>query len=79
MANILDKQEYLGHTINFKTRRKSYKIKKKIDNDPSEWKIFKNKHEAIIDEETFNTVQRIRTGRRRRTLLGDMPLLSGMV
>lgn len=79
VANILDKQEYLGHTINFKTRRKSYKIKKKIDNDPSEWKIFKNKHEAIIDEETFNTVQRIRTGRRRRTLIGDMPLLSGMV
>lgn len=79
VANILDKQEYLGHTINFKTRRKSYKIKKKIDNDPSEWKIFKNKHEAIIDEETFNTVQRIRNGRRRRTLLGDMPLLSGMV
>ena len=36
VANILDKQEYLGHTINFKTRRKSYKIKKKIDNDPSE-------------------------------------------
>ena len=79
VANILDKQEYLGHTINFKTRRKSYKIKKKIDNDPSEWKIFKNKHEAIIDEETFNTVQRIRNGRRRRTLLGGMPLLSGMV
>ena len=51
VANILDKQEYLGHTINFKTRRKSYKIKKKIDNDPSEWKIFKNKHEAIIGEE----------------------------
>ena len=79
VANILDKQEYLGHTINFKTKRKSYKIKKKIDNDPSEWKIFKNKHKAIIDEETFNTVQRIRNGRRRRTLLGDMPLLSGMV
>ena len=79
VANILDKQEYLGHTINFKIRRKPYKIKKKVDNDPSEWKIFKNKHKAIIDEETFNTVQRIRNGRRRRTLLGDMPLLSGMV
>lgn len=79
VANILDKQEYLGHTINFKTRRKSYKIKKKIDNDPSEWKIFKNKHEAIIDEDTFQTVQRIRNGRRKRTPLGEMPILSGMV
>ena len=79
MANILDKQEYLGHTINFKTRRKSYKIKKKIDNDPSEWKVFKNKHEAIIDEETFSTVQKIRNGKRRRTPLGEMPILFGMV
>lgn len=79
VANILDKQEYLGHTINFKTRRKSYKIKKKIDNDPSEWKIFKNKHEAIIDEDTFKTVQRIRNGKRKRTPLGEMPILSGMV
>ena len=79
VANILDKQEYLGHTINFKTRRKSYKIKKKIDNDPSEWKVFKNKHEAIIDEETFSTVQKIRNGKRRRTPLGEMPILSGMV
>lgn len=79
VANILYKQEYLGHTINFKTRRKSYKIKKKIDNDPSEWKIFKNKHEAIIDEDTFQTVQRIRNGRRKRTPLGEMPILSGMV
>ena len=51
VANILDKQEYLGHIINFKIRRKPYKIKKKVDNDPSEWKIFKNKHEAIIGEE----------------------------
>ena len=51
VANILDKQKYLGHIINFKIRRKSYKIKKKVDNDPSEWKIFKNKHEAIIGEE----------------------------
>lgn len=79
VSNILDKQEYLGHTINFKTRKKSYKIKKKIDNDPSQWKIFKNTHEAIIDEETFSTVQKIRNGKRRRTPLGEMPILSGMV
>jgi len=79
VADILDKQEYIGHTVNFKTKRKSYKIKKKIKNDPSNWMIFKNTHEAIIDEETFNTVQKIRNGRRRRTPLGEMPILSGMV
>ena len=67
VADILDRQEYLGHTINFKTRKKSYKLKKTIKNDPSEWQIFKNTHEAIIDEDTFQTVKRIRDGRRRPT------------
>ncbi|MGO5333227.1 recombinase family protein [Enterococcus cecorum] len=79
VADILDRQEYLGHTINFKTRKKSYKLKKTIKNDPSEWQIFKNTHEAIIDEDTFQTVKRIRDGRRRPTPLGEMPVLSGMV
>ena len=75
----LERQEYIGYTINFKTHRKSYKLKKKIINDPSEWKIFKNTHEAIIDEDTFNTVQRIRNGKRKRTPLGEIPILSGIV
>lgn len=79
VADILDRQEYIGHTVNFKTRRKSYKVKKQIKNNPSDWMVFKNTHEAIIDEETFNTVQKIRNGRRRRTPLGEMPILSGMV
>lgn len=79
VADILDRQEYLGHTINFKTRKKSYKLKKTIKNDPSEWQIFKNTHEAIIDEDTFQTVKRIRDCRRRPTPLGEMPVLSGMV
>jgi len=79
IARILSKQEYLGHTVNFKTRRKSYKNKKMIKNDPSEWLIFKNTHEAIIDEETFNTVQRIRDGRRRQIPIEGTPLFSGMI
>jgi site-specific DNA recombinase len=79
VADILDKQEYLGHTVNFKTRKKSYKVKKMVKNDPSDWMIFKNTHEAIIDEDTFQTVKRIRDGRRRPTPLGEMPVLSGMV
>lgn len=79
IARMLSRQEYLGHTVNFKTRRKSYKQKKKIKNDPSEWQIFENTHEAIIDEETFNIVQKIHDGRRRFTPMGEMPILSGMV
>lgn len=79
VSHILSRMEYLGHTVNFKTHRKSYKNKKQIHNDPSEWQIFENTHEAIIDQETFDIVQRIRNGRRRLTPMGEMPLLSGMV
>lgn len=79
VTRILQRQEYLGHTVNFKTSTKSYKNKKRIDNDPSEWAIFKNTHEAIIDQETFDIVQRIRQGRRRITPCGEMPVLSGML
>ena len=79
VADILLKMEYLGHTVNFKTQKKSYKSKKKVNNDPSEWVIFENTHEAIIDQETFEIVQRIRDGRRRQTPMGEMPILSGML
>lgn len=79
MAHILERQEYLGRTVNFKTYRKSYKLKKQMKNDPSEWQIFENTHEDIIDKETFDTVQRIRYGRRRVTPMVEKPILSGMV
>lgn len=79
VSHMLTRMEYLGHTVNFKTYRKSYKNKKQLKNDPSEWQIFENTHEAIIDQETFDIVQRIRDGRRRLTPMGEMPLLSGMV
>ena len=59
IVNILKKREYLGHTINFKTR-KHFKDKKSHYVDESEWTIFENTHEAIIDQETFDNVQRIR-------------------
>lgn len=59
IVNLLKKQEYLGHTVNFKTR-KHFKDKKSHYVDESEWTIFENTHEAIIDQETFDNVQRIR-------------------
>lgn len=79
VSHMLSRPEYLGHTVNFKTYRKSYKQKKQLKRDPSEWQIFENTHEAIVDRETYDIVQRIRNGRRRRTPMGEMPLLSGMV
>ena len=57
ITGILEKQEYLGHMVNFKTRKQSYRSKKKFENPPDQWKIFENTHEAIIDEETFARVQ----------------------
>ena len=79
IADILSRMEYLGHTVNFKTYSKSYKLKKKIDNDKSKWQIFENTHEPIIDKETFDIVQGIRDCKRRRTPMEAMPILSGMV
>ncbi|MFR6650936.1 MAG: recombinase family protein [Faecalibacterium prausnitzii] len=64
VVEILKKQEYLGHTVNFKTR-KHFKDKKSHYVDESEWTIFENTHEAIIDQETFDNVQRIRANVRR--------------
>ena len=79
VARLLTRVEYLGHTANFKTYRKSYKNKKQMHNDREEWQIFENTHEAIIDQETFDIVQKIRDGRRRLTPMGEMPILSGML
>lgn len=79
IADMLMKPEYLGHTVNFRTYKKSFKCKKTMWNDPSEWAVFENTHEAIIDQETFDIVQRIRDGRRRLTPMGEMPVLSGML
>ena len=64
IVNILKKREYLGHTINFKTR-KHFKDKKSHYVPESEWTIFENTHEAIIDQETFDNVQRIRANVKR--------------
>lgn len=64
IVSILKKREYLGHTINFKTR-KHFKDKKSHYVHESEWSIFENTHEAVIDEETFENVQRIRANVRR--------------
>ena len=64
IVNILKKQEYLGHTINFKTR-KHFKDKKSHYVSEDEWTIFENTHEAIIDQQTFDLVQKIRSNVRR--------------
>ena len=64
IVNILKKREYLGHTINFKTR-KHFKDKKSHYVSEDEWTLFENTHEAIIDQQTFDLVQKIRSNVRR--------------
>ncbi len=79
IVNILKKQEYLGHTINFKTR-KHFKDKKSHYVSEDEWTIFENTHEAIIDQQTFDLVQKIRSNvRRYPNGWGEVAPLTGLL
>lgn len=80
---ILGREEYLGHTVNLRTRTKSYKDKRKVDNPKEDWLIFKNTHEAIIDQETFDIVQKMRSHKRSnqryKNRAGHENLFAGLV
>lgn len=79
IVNLLKKREYLGHTINFKTR-KHFKDKKSHYVPEDEWMIFENTHEPIIDQETFDNVQRIRSNvRRYPNGWGEVAPLTGLL
>ncbi len=79
VSRMLECVEYLGHTVNFKTKKQSYKSKKKIWNDPEDWVIFENTQPPIIEESVFIIVQNIRKSRRRPTKMGDMGIFSGLL
>lgn len=80
VKKLLQRIEYLGHTVNFKTKVQSYKNKKQIKNDIKDWKIFENTHEAIIDKDTFDTVQKLLESKRRPIKRqGTIPLFSGLL
>ena len=79
VTQILDHEEYIGNTVNFRSHRLSYKIHTQVKNDETEWKIFENTHPPIVDKDTFETVRRIRQNRVRPTKMGDTMMFSGMV
>lgn len=79
VSRLLERVEYLGHTVNFKTKKQSYKSKKKLWNDPADWTIFGNTQPPIIEESVFLIVQNIRKSRRRPTKMGDMGMFSGLL
>ena len=80
ITKILSLQEYCGDILNFKTYSKSYKNKKRIDNDRENWVVFKDVHEPIIDRAVWEQVQQKRgTRRRRRTNYGEKNMFSGLL
>jgi len=80
VSQILARPEYLGCTVNFRTASKSYKQKKRFKTAEEDRRVFENTHEAIIDRETFYTVQRLREKTKKVKRTYDEPLLlSGLV
>ena len=83
IVKILSRMEYLGHTVNGRTRKKSYKDKKQIWLPKEDWLIFKDTHEAIIDQDTFDIVQKMRQHKRvmgsPRFEAGHENLFAGLV
>ena len=78
ISTMLEKKEYLGHTVNFKTYKQSYKSKKKLHNPEEKQLIFENTHEAIIDVDTWERVQELRKNKRRPTRTGKSNMFSGI-
>lgn len=78
VAKMLERMEYTGCTVNFKTVKKSYKSKKILNNPPEKWKVFPNTHPAIIDQETWERVQELRSHKRRPNRTGKPGLFSGV-
>jgi len=79
ISYILEKREYMGHTILGKTISENYKTKKRRKATPDELVIFENTHEAIIDEETWNNAQRLKKTVRRGNIGGAPYRLTGLL
>lgn len=79
VAGILDRQEYIGDTVNFKCTTRSYKDKTKIRLPKEDRKVFKNTHEPIIDEYTWNIVKQLRNNRKKPTRSCKKSIFSGLL
>lgn len=79
VEGILGRFEYLGHMVNFKTHRKSFKNKKRIANVETEKVIFEYTHPAIISQAQWDRVQELRKNKRRMTKAGRQSLFSGLL
>ena len=79
VGQILAKPEYMGHTVNFRSHKQSYKDKTPIMNPQEDWLIFENTHEAIVDKETWELAQKLRKTPRRHDTLGEANPLTGLL
>ena len=79
VGQILSKPEYMGHTVNFRSHKLSYKDKNPVMNPQDEWLIFENTHEAIVDKETWELAQKLRKTPKRIDTLGEANPLTGLV
>ena len=79
VSKILKNEVYLGHTVNCKTRVVSFKDKRVVEVPKNEQYRFENTHAAIIDQETWDTVQKVREGKRRRNNMGEIDKYSGLL
>lgn len=79
VAAILDRQEYIGDTVNFKCTTRSYKDKTRVKLPKEDRKIFKNTHEPIIDKYTWNIAKQLRNNRKKHTKSGKKSIFSGLL
>ena len=79
VADILERREYTGCTVNFKTYTNSIWDKKRRENPIEKQAVFPGTHEAIVDGDVFEKVQEIRQQRHRRTRTGRSSMFSGLV
>ena len=79
VTQILQRPEYLGHTVNFRREIVSYKTKQVVENSPEDWVIFENTQEPIVDQHTWDLVQKLRKTTRRTDTIGEANPLTGLV
>lgn len=79
VTHMLSKPEYMGHTVNFRTYKDSYKDKQPKKTDKEDWIIFKDTQEPIVDEATWETVQKLKKTKRRSDTIGEANPLTGLM
>lgn len=79
IVGILERMDYCGHTVNFKSYSKSHKLKKRIPTTKEQQAVFRNTHEAIVEEAVFERVQELRANKRRPTKAERQGFFSGLV